>query len=192
MKRVYIIHGWGGFPEEATFPWLKSELESQDFQVTIPEMPDTNNPKIEKWIPFLQNLIENPDKETFLIGHSIGAQAVLRYIESLPKNITIGGAVLLAGYTHVNEMEAYGDEAEKEIEKPWLKPLNWEKIRSNCSKFIAIFSDNDLLVPLSNQEVFKENLNAEIIIEHNKGHFSTSDNIKELPSLLSSVLKLSK
>ena len=192
MKKAYIIHGWGGFPQEATFPWLKKELESQNFQVTVPEMPDTNNPKIEKWIPFLQDLIESPDEETFLIGHSIGAQAVLRYIQSLPKNIKIGGAVLLAGYTHVNEEEAYDNEAEKEIEKPWLKSLNWEKIRYSCNKFIAIFSDNDLCVPLSNQDVFKENLNAEIIIEHNKGHFSLSDNITKLPSLLSSVLKLSK
>ena len=33
---------------------------------------------------------------------------------------------------------------------------------------------------------------AEIIVEHNKGHFSGSDGIKELPSLLDAVLKIAK
>jgi hypothetical protein len=26
-KRVFIIHGWEGYPEEGWFPWLKKELE---------------------------------------------------------------------------------------------------------------------------------------------------------------------
>ena len=24
-KRVFIIHGWGGYPEEGCFPWLKND-----------------------------------------------------------------------------------------------------------------------------------------------------------------------
>ena len=27
MRRVFIIHGWGGYPEEGWFPWLKKELK---------------------------------------------------------------------------------------------------------------------------------------------------------------------
>jgi len=29
MKRVFIIHGWGGNPEEGWLPWLKKELEAK-------------------------------------------------------------------------------------------------------------------------------------------------------------------
>ena len=29
MKRVFIIHGWEGHPENAWFPWLKKELEQK-------------------------------------------------------------------------------------------------------------------------------------------------------------------
>ena len=29
MKKVFIIHGWEGYPEEGWFPWLKKELESR-------------------------------------------------------------------------------------------------------------------------------------------------------------------
>ena len=32
MKRVFIIHGWDGYPEEGWFPWLKEELEKEDLK----------------------------------------------------------------------------------------------------------------------------------------------------------------
>ena len=28
-KRVFIVHGWGGHPDEGWFPWLSSELGSE-------------------------------------------------------------------------------------------------------------------------------------------------------------------
>ena len=58
--------------------------------------------------------------------------------------------------------------------------------------FFCIFSDNDPYIPLSDAEIFKDNLNAKIIIEHNKGHFDPSSNIKEVPSALKSLLEISK
>ena len=36
MKRVFIIHGWGGYPEEGWLPWLKKELEKNGFKVFVP------------------------------------------------------------------------------------------------------------------------------------------------------------
>ena len=29
MKRAFIIHGWGGHPEERWYPWAKNELEKK-------------------------------------------------------------------------------------------------------------------------------------------------------------------
>jgi esterase/lipase len=36
MKKVFIIHGWDGYPEEGWFPWLKKELEKKGFSVFVP------------------------------------------------------------------------------------------------------------------------------------------------------------
>ncbi|KKQ77933.1 MAG: hypothetical protein A3A96_04125 [Candidatus Zambryskibacteria bacterium RIFCSPLOWO2_01_FULL_39_39] len=192
MKRVFIIHGWDGYPEEGCFPWLKKELEDKGFQVFNPAMPDPLNPQIETWVPFLSNQIGVPDQDTYLIGHSIGAQTILRYVETLPDNTKIGGAVFLAGWVNLTD-EAFEDEKDAEIGKPWLKiPIDWIKVKSHTNKFTAIFSDDDPLVPMSDSEIFKEKLGAEIIIENNKGHFSGSDGIKKLQSLLDAVLKMSK
>ncbi len=192
QKRVFIIHGWDGHPEEGIFPWLKSELQNRGFLVFNPLMPDPLRPRIETWVSFLKSQVGAPNENTFLFGHSIGAQTILRYLESLPEDSKIGGAVFLAGWTHLTD-EAYETEEDEKIAKPWLEtPLDWTKIKSHSNKFIGIFSDDDPLVPISDAAVFKDNLAAEIIIEHGKGHFSGSSGIKELLSALESVLEISR
>lgn len=192
MKRVFIIHGWDGHPEEGCFPWLKKELEKRDFAVFNPAMPEPLNPRIDVWVPFLMKQVGTPDEETFLLGHSIGAQTVLRYLESLKNDQRIGGVVLLAGWMHLTD-EAYEDENDAEIAKPWLEtPIDWQKVKSRAKRFTAIFSDSDPLVPLGDSEIFKENLGAAIIIEHQKGHFSGSDGVTELPSARDAILGMAE
>ena len=190
MKRVFIIHGWSGYPEEGWFPWLKEELEKRDFEVIIPAMPEPDEPKIENWVPFLSKLVGIPDSNTFFVGHSIGCQTIIRYFETLPEETKIGGAVFVAGWYNIRNLETEG---EKRIAGPWVNTLrNDEKIRKIINgKAVAIFSDNDPWVIPENQSSWKEKVGAEIIIEHNRGHFSGDDGIKELPSALDAVLKIS-
>lgn len=190
QKRVFIVHGWGGYPEEGIFPYLKKELESRGFAVFAPDMPNTLKPEINAWVDFLAQQIGEPDENTILFGHSIGAQTILRYLESLPNDKKIGGAVFLAGWVNLTD-KSYETDEDVEIGKPWIEtPLNWEKIKSQANKFISIFSDNDPDVPLSDSEIFKTNLESKIIIEHEKEHFSGSSGIKELSSALDAVLEI--
>lgn len=191
MKRVFIIHGWDGYPEEGWFPWLKEELEKRGFEVIVPAMPEPEEPKIEIWVPFLTKLIGTPDQNTFFVGHSIGCQAIIRYLETLPENTKIGGAVFVAGWYDLRNLET---KKEERIAGPWVNtPRNDEKINKIMNgEVVAIFSDNDLWVIHENQNSWRKKVGAEIIVEHNKGHFSGSDGIKELPSLLDAVLKIAK
>ncbi len=185
MKRVFIIHRWEGYPEEGWYPWLKKELEKNGFEVFVPAMPNTNEPKIEEWVNFLTNLVGEPDKNTYFIGHSIGCQTILRYLEKL-NGKKVGGVIFVAGWFILSNLET---EEEKIIAKPWLETsINFEKIKKTTNNFIAIFSDNDPYVPIEDKDIFKEKLGAEIIIENNKGHFSGEDGVTELPAALNSIL----
>jgi len=186
MKRVFIIHGWGGYPEEGWYPWLKKELGKNGFEVFVPVMPNTDEPKIEEWVDFLMNLVGEPDENTYFVGHSIGCQTILRYLEKL-ENKKIGGAIFVAGWFNLSDLET---EEEKIIGKPWIEtPIDFNKIRMTTNNFVAIFSDDDPVVPLKeNKKMFSEKFNAKIIIEQNKGHFSEEDGIKELPIVLDSIL----
>ncbi len=190
MKRVFIIHGWSGYPEEGWFPWLKKELEKRNYKVEVPKMPSSDTPKINAWVNYLSKAVSKPDKDTYFVAHSIGCQTVLRYLQTI--STKVGGIVLVAPWMTLDE-NTYVEEGEKgrEIAKPWVEtPIDFEKIKRTTNNFITIFSDNDPYVPLENSKTFKNKLNAKIIVEKNKGHFSGSDNIKELPIVLEELLKL--
>ena len=184
-KRAFIIHGWGASPRDDWFPWLKGELEQEGFEVFVPEMPNTEEPKIEEWVPFLADLVGEPDENTYFVGHSIGCQTITRYLEKFD-NVKVGGIVFVAGWFNLVNLET---KEEEEIAKPWTEtPINLEKVKNNSKKIVAIFSDNDPVAPLSDNEIFKKELDAEIIIEHNKGHFNKSDGVIELPIVLEKIL----
>lgn len=187
-KRVIIVHGWGGTPQENWFPWLRKELESKGFEVIAPQLPDPENPRIFNWIPKLAEVVGRSDENTFFVGHSMGCQTIARYLEALPENKKVGGAIFVAGF--FKRLTGIED-GEKEIEKHWLdSPIDFKKVKSHLSKSVAIFSDNDPYVPLDNQNDFKDKLGSEIIIERNMGHFNKSNGVTELPIALESILKI--
>jgi uncharacterized protein len=187
MKRLFIIHGWEGSADEPLYQSLKKELESQDWKVFPLPMPNSEEPKIDEWVPFLANAVKTADQETYFYGHSIGSQTILRYLETLPENIKVGGVIFTAGWVHLIGLDTPEEEGSMEIAKPWLEtPLNWDKIKSHCNKWVTIFSDNDPYVPLSDKDIFKEELNAEIIVEHNKDHAPGSDIV------MNKILEISK
>ncbi len=190
MKRIFIVHGWGGTPQEGWFPWLKKELEKKHFYVEAPSMPETEHPRIETWIPYLTNVVGKADKDTYFVGHSIGCQTILRYLEKI--NTKIGGVVLVAPWLHLDE-KTIREEGEESIliAKSWIKtPINFKKIKKLNKNFVAFFSDNDPFVPLSDSNIFKKQLNAKILLEKQKGHFSGSDKINQLPLVLEELLKI--
>ena len=182
MKRVIIVHCWEGYPEYCWYPYTKKELEKKDFQVTVPAFPETELPKLDKWLPKLKEVVGEPDSETFLIGHSVGCITILKYLESLSDNQKIGGAVLVAGFT-----DNLGYD---ELKNFFTTPINFDEIKKHCPKFITIFSDNDPEVPLKHRDIFKNKLNAEVITKHNAGHFSGNDKCSELLDVVSSIEKL--
>ncbi len=191
MKRVIILHGWGGSPEEPMIKWLGEKLSKEGFETIIPEMPETDTPKIIPWVNKVKEIVEDVNEETYFIGHSVGCQTVLRFLET--QNNKIGGVVFIAPWMKLDE-ETIREEGEEviEIARPWEEtPIDWKRVKKVIGKSICILSDNDPFVPLDNAELFKENLNAEIIIEHDKGHYTESDRIEENETALNKLIEIS-
>ncbi len=185
MKKLYLIHGWGGSPSsEGWFGWLIKECKKRNIKIEIPEMPNTNEPKIKEWVGKLKGVVET-NNEIYFVGHSVGCQAILRYIETLNPNVKIKGIALVAPWMHLDEqtIKEEGEEVEA-IAKPWMEtPIDWNKVKSHSDNFIAIFSDNDPYIPLSDADLFKQKLNAQTIIKHNEEHFNETQEIPELLKL---------
>jgi hypothetical protein len=180
-KRVFIIHGWQGNPSSNWFPWLKIELAKLGYEVSVPAMPNSYKPQAKEWISCMNKTIGNPTKSDYLVGHSLGVIAILRYLEQLQAGQEIGGAVFAAGFSDnnlgINEVSSFFD-----------APVNLDAIKEHCKKFIALHSDDDPYVPLAHSEIFKEKLGAKLIIEHGMGHLL----IAKFPDVLNAVLEVSK
>lgn len=176
-----------GRPDAGWMSWLNKELTKRGFEVHAERLPDPDYPKIEPWVSSLKKLIKNPDKDTYFIGHSIGCQTIIRYLESLPKNTKIGGAVFVAGWLTLKELET---DEEKVVSTPWLNTkIDFNNVKPKINKVSAIFSEDDPYVPMENTKLFKDNLNAKIIIENKKGHYI--ENVtKEIPSALKEILEM--
>lgn len=191
MKKVFIVHGWDGYPEEGWFPWLKKELETKGFEVRVPQMPDAANPRIEKWVPALAAAVGVTDEETYFVGHSMGVQTIARYLERLPENTKTGGAVFVGGYfKRLTSIEEEGEEVVA-MAHHWLDlPPDLQKVKSRLPASVAIFSDDDPYVPLDNQDDFRDKLGSKIIVLSGRGHFSGSTGTTELPEARDALLEI--
>ena len=180
MKRIIIVHRWQGGPNDDWRPWLKTELEKRDYQVLVPEMPETNAPVIEKWVGKLAEIVGEPGKDTYFVGHSIGCQAILRYLETI--DTPVGGAVFVAGWFNLENMET---EEEKKIAEPWINtPIDLVKVRQVLHESTLIISDNDPYGCFEeNKKRFKE-LGSRVVVLHNAGHITAEDGYTELPEAL--------
>ena len=158
----------------------------------MPQLPDADSPRTGKWVPAIAEIVNLPDENTYFVGHSMGCQAIARYLEFLPEGVKIGGVIFVAGF--FKRLTGLGEESDfKEVEKDWLKtPINLEKIKSHFDHSVAIFSDDDPYVPLDNQDDFKDKLKSKIIIQHNMNHFSSNWGITELPVVLEELLRMTE
>lgn len=187
-KKVIVVHRWDGTPNSDWYPWLQQESQQRGIVVVVPALPNPKTPTIEEHVPFLKKTIGTLTNETILVGHSIGCQTILRYLERCSDDEQAGGIVLVAPWLLVTGLATA---EERTIAEPWLTtPIDFEKVRSHTSKVIAFFSDNDPFVPAENQQLFQNALNAEVNIVHAAGHMTEDDGWTTAPAVLESVLQL--
>jgi predicted alpha/beta hydrolase family esterase len=188
MKKVFIVHGYGGEPNGGWRPWLMGKLAKIDIWACSLAMPNPNNPNKDEWVNKITRELGEPNEDIFLVGHSLGVPALLNYIESLPIDKKIGGMVLISGITHIiPNKERYNP-----INHFFNKDFNYEKIKNVCKNFVVIHGDDDMNVPFSQAVELSKNLSCELIIIKNGGHLNGSAGWYELPEAFNSLEKMCK
>ncbi|MDD3531478.1 MAG: alpha/beta fold hydrolase [Candidatus Pacebacteria bacterium] len=189
MKRVFLVHGWGGSPDREWFPWLSTELEKRGFTAVALALPDSEHPHIDAWVSALAAAVGTPDADTYFVGHSMGCQTVARYLAELDESITVGGIVYVGGYFDTLTL---GEDEEVGIWDEWREaPVDLARVRARAPKSIAFFSDDDPYVPLENAKRFELELGSKVIIEHAQSHFN-GDAYAQIPFVLDAVLELAQ
>lgn len=184
--RAFIIHRWGGTPNSDWYPWLKKVLEKRGFEVELPTMPNTSEPKIGAWVSYLKKIVGKLDNETYFIAHSVGCQTVMRFLEKEKYNGKIGKVIFVAGWFKLDNLE---DDEIEAIANPWINtPIDFDKLKQKITDLTVFLSSNDPYgLVENNAKTFREKLSAKVILEKNKGHFTEDDGIKNLPEVLGEI-----
>lgn len=185
MQRVFLIHGWTGRPGNDWFPWAKRELGKKGYEVAVPEMPDPDYPKIKPWVARIKEVVGTPREDDILIGHSMGCQGILRYLQTLSEGKKVHKVILVAGFEDLTGASFTAPD-DQETFDPWKKSkMDYKKIKEKADKWVALFSDDDPFVDFkSNSKIFKSKLGAKIVLQRGMKHFSQEDGVLSLPILL--------
>lgn len=164
MKRVLILHGWGADSSSNWFPWLKQQLEQKGIEVYCPDLPNSQQPKQSEWLAAIRKTVGSFDSTLSIIGHSLGAVAVPRILETLSEKEKIDKAILVSGFSQ--------NVGIAEINDFFQKPFDWKKIRQKAKHFTVINSDDDPYVPLEFGEAVAKELGVKLTVEHKAGHIN--------------------
>jgi len=183
MVNVIIIHGTYGHPGENWFPWLKSELEKEEYSVFVPKFSTPENQSLEKWNKEFAKYRKYLNQDAVVVGHSLGAPFLLNVLETLDKPIK--AAFFVSGNTGL-----LGNPQFDKLNKSFVdRTFDWKKIKKNCPKFFVFHSNNDPYVPLKKAEELAKNLNVKLILVKNAGHFNEKAGYTKFELLKDKILK---
>ena len=185
MRRLGIVHLWGGAPGADWYPWLRDELRGLDLlpfdAIGIPELPDPETPRPETWVPaFLEWLGDDPRDRaaTVLVGHSVGCQTIVRALAE--GGSPIEGCLLVAPWFWLDEG------SRDETSELWATPFDDAAGRAAAGKVVALLSTDDPYTSdwEANGRAWEERLGTEVIVEPGAGHFTRDQEPKVLELLL--------
>ncbi len=159
--KIVILHGKSANHTDSWFPWLKDELEKLGHEVWAPDLPNADEPQIDRYNKFLLNSGWDFN-DNIIIGHSAGSVEIMGLLQVLPNNVKIKTGVLVGTFRGDLGWEAL---------RGMNVPFDYEKIKQKAGKFIVVHSDDDPYCPLDGAKWIADELNASLKIFHGMSHF---------------------
>lgn len=183
---IYLVPRWSGTPQSDWYPWFNRELtERFQLSATILNMPNWTRPDVEESVAFLTNQIPQLGPSTYLIGHSVGCQAILRFLQArlaVDSELELGGVLFVAGWFNVDEPW--------NTVTPWTtnEHLNYPLMTSRIHRRKVVLSDNDPFTSdyTANAKLWTDRLGCSVSVYPNRTHF----NGKVAPEILDECIDL--
>jgi predicted alpha/beta hydrolase family esterase len=152
------------------------ELEKQDVYACALPMPTPEAPAQQEWVDEIERILEmNKNDEIYLVGHSLGSTAILRYLENTSSNIA--GVVLVSGPI-IKTMN-------RKINNFFKTPFDFKTVKTKSDRFVVIHGDNDPYVPITDHgDISSKALDAHYIVIKNGQHLNGSAGYHVLPECL--------
>ena len=193
MKQILIIHGGDSFssydayirslrsleisydrlrPQKKWKTWLAEQLPEAD--VLLPTFPNGSNAVYDEWVIYFEKLLPFLNDEVYLIGHSLGAMFLAKYLNEAPLNKPVKKLLLVAG--------GYDDESMEDLGS--FKVTSAKNLPQSADEIHLFHSKDDPVVPYSELAKFQADLPDAIIHSfENRGHF-LDESFPELLAIL--------
>lgn len=176
-KRVFIVHGYQGWPQKNWFPWLTQQLAEKGVKARALTLPHPNAPELEQWLGTLEREITAPDANTYLVAHSLGCITTLQYLMRAPLHEPIGGFVLVSGFDRKIPGLSLLDGFTRD-------PLDFAKLQRLAPHRAVLSARDDSIVPFAYTEDLAHKLQADFYPRDHGNHFMDSDGFMSLPQVL--------
>lgn len=159
------------------------ELEKKGIYASSLAMPGFDSPICKEWIEEIKFHVEkNINDEIYLVGHSLGATSILRYLEDVPTGTVVAGSVLVS--TPIEKTD------NQDLDNFFEPEPDYLKIKKNCRVFSVIHGDNDTVVSLIQAEKLASILHCPLISIPGGGHLSGHEGWYTLPQSLDALMKM--
>ena len=173
QRHVLFVHGGGEMVREEDKKLAASLQDAlgASFHVWYPEMPDAHRPEYEAWKNRVARELAALDGEVILVGHSLGASVLLKYLSEEEVERPVAGLFLVATpFWGVEDWEV-GEYALR------------EDFASRIPKELAVFlyhSRDDEVVPFAHAALYAEQLPRATVREFDGRGHQFDDDLSEV------------
>lgn len=173
-----IVHGAYGYPTENWFEWFRCKSEMCGVPCLVPSLSTPVNQSLETWLDeFYHQASDFISDETILIGHSLGAAFLLRWLER--QSVTIRALILVGGF-----IRPVGVPMFDQINHSFIsRDFDWASICSLARHREVYYGVGDQYVSRQSFDDLAERLSARKIIVANAGHFNATSGYRSFSLL---------
>ncbi|QDW98500.1 serine hydrolase family protein [Staphylococcus agnetis] len=181
MTQVYIAHGYHADPYQHWFPWLKNALEIEGHDVKVIKFPNPDTPRVEEWIPAMNEQVQHLNHDTLFVAHSLGVITTLKFLNDADIS-SIGGVALVSGFKdrlpHMPELDAFVDQH-----------IDYDALKIKLNHRFCIVAKNDTIVPFSYTAKLSDVLGAKLYVQEEGGHFCREDGFESFNFLKQKIIQ---
>lgn len=198
MQQIVIIHGGTTFQDYDEYlkslsekkldidrfvykPKWKELLQDNlgsDYQVLLPSMPNSTNARYSEWKLWFDHISSLFADNCILVGHSLGAVFLAKYLSANSLRVTIKATILIAA--------PYDDESVEDLTDFKITKLSQQLI-DQAGRLVFFNGEDDPVISIHDLQKYQKQLpGAEFNILSAPDHFVRAD-FPELTSLLKDI-----
>jgi predicted alpha/beta hydrolase family esterase len=198
-QQVFYIHGGSSYDDYGVFldvlrtriprdlpdlpkpnKWtetFRDELGSE-YEVFMPQMPNSQNAKYEEWKIWFERHFEYLEGDVILVGLSLGAMFLAKYLSEEDVPFSIKMLFLLAGAVKTEELD------ETDCGDFLMKAEDASVLAEKIGNIVIMHSKDDLVAPYESAIKLKAAMPAaELVTFEDKNHFL----VPEFPELIEKI-----